>query len=142
MSSSRPKAADENVRRRMQSTRRRDTPAEVALRSALHRQGLRFRVDVPPLPELRRRADIVFRPAKVAVFVHGCYWHGCPTHGTWPKRNAKWWREKIEANRSRDADTIARLTERGWVGIEVWEHDDPSEAAEEIAKLVETRRPR
>src|SRR5438445_11107238 len=99
-----PHASSDVVRRRMQVTPRRDTPCELALRSAAHRLGLRFRVDWQ-LPALRRRADLAFINARVAVFVDGCFWHGCPVHGTWPKTNAKWWRAKIEANRQRDADT-------------------------------------
>src|SRR5919204_4874110 len=109
-----PPASSAEVRRRMQATRQRDTPAEVALRSALHRLGLRFRVQRRPVAGLKRRADIVFAPAQVAVFVDGCFWHGCPEHATWPKKNADWWQEKIEGNRRRDADTDARLTEAGW----------------------------
>ena len=120
----------------MQSTRSRDTPAEVALRRELHRRGLRYRVDHPPLPGLRRRADIVFTRPKVAVFCDGCYWHGCPDHGTWPKANADWWRQKIEANKRRDRDTDARLAAAGWTVIRVWEHDDTALAAEQIAERV------
>src|SRR5437867_3896947 len=82
----RPTASSAEVRLRMQATPRRDTPQELALRSALHRLGLRFRVDWP-LPDTRRRADLAFLNARVAVFVDGCFWHGCPTHGTWPKAN-------------------------------------------------------
>ena len=120
----------------MQSTPRRDTPAEVALRRELHRRGLRYRVDHPPLPGLRRRADIVFTRPKVAVFCDGCYWHGCPDHGTWPKANADWWRQKIEANKRRDRDTDARLAAAGWTVIRVWEHDDAVLAAEQIAERL------
>src|SRR5438132_871188 len=87
-----PPASTPATRRRMQNTKRRDTPAEVALRRDLHRRGLRYRVDFPPVPRLRRRADVVFPREKIAVFCDGCYWHGCPEHGTWPKENAEWWR--------------------------------------------------
>src|SRR5688572_32846118 len=80
----RPKASSIEVRRRMQATRRRDTPGEIALREALRALGVRYRVDVT-LPGTRRRADVAFLRAKIAVFVDGCFWHGCPTHGTWPK---------------------------------------------------------
>jgi DNA mismatch endonuclease (patch repair protein) len=98
--------------------------------------GLRYRVDRAPIRGLRRRADIVFSAARVAVFVDGCFWHGCPDHGTWPKSNAAWWREKIEANKSRDADTNARLAQAGWRVIRVWAHDDPQVAAREVANTV------
>lgn len=124
----------------MQATRRRDTPAELALRRELHARGFRYRVDYPPLENIRRRADIVFTRAKVAVFVDGCFWHGCPEHGTWPKQNADWWREKIEANRRRDTDTDERLTVNGWLSIRVWAHEKPVDAAERIAGIVHARR--
>src|SRR4051794_11274263 len=97
----------------MRRLRRRDTGPERALRSLLHRQGLRFRVDYS-VPGHRSRADIAFPRAKVVVYVDGCFWHGCPTHATWPKANRDWWRAKIEANRRRDADTSARLEDEGW----------------------------
>src|SRR5687768_13961014 len=97
-----PPPSSAAVRRRMRATKQRDTPAEVMLRSALHRVGLRFRVDCRPIIQLRTRADIVFRRARVAVFIDGCFWHGCPKHGSWPTRNGEWWRTKILGNRQRD----------------------------------------
>lgn len=117
-------------------TKRRDTPAELRLRSALHRLGLRYAVDASPLIGVRRRADIVFRLARVAIFVDGCFWHGCPTHGTWPKSNAAWWRAKIEANRARDADTDRQLKTEGWRVVRIWSHEDADKAARLIAQLV------
>jgi DNA (cytosine-5)-methyltransferase 1 len=135
-----PKASSPETRRRMQNVGKRDTPAERALRSALHRRGLRFRVDKAPLPGLRRRADVVFEAARVAVFVDGCFWHGCPLHVTWPQANGEWWRRKIERNRERDAETDQRLSEAGWRVIRVWEHDDLDEAAQQVARSVQQRR--
>lgn len=124
----------ESKRRAMQAQRVRDTTPELALRRELHRRGLRYRVDYPVLP--RRKADIVFTKARVAVFVDGCFWHGCPEHGTWPKNNAEWWRAKIEANRARDADTDERLRAEGWKVIRVWEHEEPAAAAERVTALA------
>ena len=122
----------------MRNTRQRDTPAELALRSALHRRGLRFYVDRPMLQNLRRRADVVFPRARVAVYVDGCFWHSCPIHATSPKANADWWRNKLEANRRRDHDTDIRLREAGWTVLRVWEHEDPDDAADRVAaRLVE-----
>jgi DNA mismatch endonuclease, patch repair protein len=135
-----PPASSPLARRRMQNTPRRDTPAELALRQELHRRGLRYRVDIRPVANLPRRADIVFRRAKVAVFCDGCYWHGCPEHATWPKHNAEWWRHKIEANWRRDRDTDAKLAAAGWSVIRVWEHEDPASAAEAIQAAVTVRR--
>lgn len=111
---------------------RRDTRPELAIRSALHRAGLRFRVDYR-LPGLRRRGDIAFPAKRLVVFVDGCFWHGCPEHGTWPKENADWWRAKIEANVARDRDTDARLVQDGWFVLRVWEHEVPDEA---VARLL------
>lgn len=123
----------------MQQVARRDTPGELALRRELHERGLRYRVDHQPLPGLRRRADIVFTRQRVAVFCDGCYWHGCPDHGSWPKANAAWWRTKIEATRERDRDTDAQLVASGWYVVRVWEHEPPEAAADRIEALVQAR---
>jgi DNA mismatch endonuclease, patch repair protein len=122
----------------MQTTLRRDTPGEVSLRSALHRLGLRFRVDYR-LPETRRRADIAFISAKVAVMVDGCFWHGCPIHGTWPTANAKWWRNKILGNVARDRDTDKRIRKAGWKVMRFWEHDNTQRSAQAVAGVVKGR---
>lgn len=135
----RPPASSAVVRRRMQATAQRDTPAELRIRWLLHACGLRYSVDAKPLPASRRRADVVFRRAKVAVFVDGCFWHGCPSHVTWPRANANFWREKIAANRRRDEDTNRRLKAAGWLVIRAWEHDLPDEAAAAIARAVRRR---
>jgi DNA mismatch endonuclease, patch repair protein len=119
----------------MQVTLRRDTPCELALRSAVHRLGLRFRVD-RPIVGTRRRADLVFPGARVAVFVDGCFWHACPVHGTWPKANAAWWRAKILTNVRRDRHTDAALAASGWRVLRFWEHDDAAVAAATIARVV------
>lgn len=124
----------------MRTTRRRDTKPELALRSILHQRGLRFRVD-SKLPESRRRADIVFTRQRLAVFVDGCFWHGCPEHGTWPEANAAWWRSKIDANRVRDEDTNRHLDELGWRVVRVWEHDNPVKAANQIERLLRAEGP-
>lgn len=120
----------------MRRQRTRDTAAEVELRRRLHAIGLRFRLHRRPVPHLRRTVDIVFGPAHVAVFVDGCYWHGCPVHGTWPKANEAWWRAKIEANQARDRDTDERLTSAGWTVLRVWEHEDPATAAARVAAML------
>lgn len=72
----------------------------------------------------RRSIDVALTKAKVAVFLDGCFWHGCPLHGTWPSRNGDFWRRKIEANRVRDADTDSVLMAAGWRVVRIWEHDD------------------
>ena len=125
----------------MQLQRTRDTAPEVAVRRLLHADGLRYRVDRSPLPGLRRRADLVFSSARVAVYVDGCFWHGCPLHGTHPTANGKWWSDKIKGNKARDADTDRQLAAAGWLSVRVWEHDDPRSAADQIRAVVLNRRP-
>jgi DNA mismatch endonuclease (patch repair protein) len=120
----------------MSVTRGRDTAPELALRALLHARGLRYRVDVAPLGRGRRRADVVFPKRKVAVFIDGCFWHGCPVHATWPKHNATFWREKIESNRRRDRDTNEQLRAAGWTVIRAWEHEPPSEIADRVEAVV------
>ncbi|WP_349637057.1 very short patch repair endonuclease [Streptomyces sp. RerS4] len=128
------------VRARMSRQKSRDTSVEVALRKALHAAGVRYRIHQRPVKGVRREADIVFGPARVAVFVDGCFWHGCPEHATWPKNNADFWRAKIEGNRSRDLDTDARLAEAGWLALRVWEHEDVDTAAARVLATVVGRR--
>jgi len=126
--------------KRMRACGPRDTAPELALRRMLHGMGLRYRLDEPVLKGFRRKADLVFRRARIAVYVDGCFWHRCPLHATWPKANAEFWRDKIETNRLRDIDTDRRLAEQGWLVIRVWEHEDPAPAAERIAAAIAARR--
>lgn len=123
----------------MEHQARRDTKPELALRRELWSRGLRYRVDVSPIKGVRRRADLVFTRAQVAVFVDGCFWHSCPTHATAPKANAKWWKEKLAANVERDRDTDARLDAAGWTVIRIWEHEGILEAADRVEALVRSQ---
>jgi DNA mismatch endonuclease (patch repair protein) len=120
----------------MAKVRRTGTGAELALRQAMFRMGLRYRVDYEVLRKPRRVADVAFPGRKIAIFVDGCFWHGCPIHGTLPKQNTKFWRDKIEANRSRDADTNDRLRSIGWRVLRFWSHESPSDAARNVARVV------
>lgn len=122
--------------------RQRDTAPERAIRSVLHRRGLRYRVQVKPVAGSPRRADIVFPSQKVAIFVDGCFWHGCPQHATWPKANAEFWRNKILANKRRDTLTNETLERNGWKVMRVWEHEDCEMAASKIAAAIERRKQR
>lgn len=124
----------------MLANRSRDTGPELAIRRLLHARGFRYRANARPLPDLRRTADLVFRPAKVAVFVDGCFWHRCPEHGGTPKSNTDYWVRKLERNADRDRDTDARLGSAGWLVIRIWEHEDPAAAAERVARRVVQRR--
>ena len=135
-----PPPSSEAARRRMKAVRRTGTAPEVALREALDVYGLSYEVDAQPLPDLRRRADILFRKERIAVFIDGCFWHGCPIHGTRAKANARFWAEKIERNKRRDRDTDRRLEAASWKVVRVWEHEDPIEAEERIWALLQKRR--
>ena len=129
-------ASSEATRKSMQGNRSRDTKPELAVRSAVHRRGLRYRVAARPLPDLRRTADLVFRKAKVAVFVDGCYWHGCPEHHTQPATNPEYWSNKISGNIARDHDTDAHLQEAGWTVLRFWEHEEPESVADAVERSV------
>ena len=123
----------------MQRVRRRDTAEELALRTLLHKRGLRYRVDARPLKDFRRRADIVFGRARLAVFVDGCFWHGCVDHGTCPRTHARWWRAKLIRNINRDRDTDHRLDAAGWRVMRLWAHDDMEMAANAVERSVRQR---
>ncbi|MGW0432343.1 very short patch repair endonuclease [Micromonospora sp. NPDC003197] len=120
------------VRAVMRANKARDTGPERRLRSLLHKAGLRYRVNTRPLPSLRRTADVMFPTARVAVFVDGCYWHGCAEHYRPARANGQFWREKIERNRARDRETDQLLAGAGWTVIRIWEHEDVTEAANRI----------
>ena len=135
-----PQPSSEAARRHLSRTARRDTAPERELRRHLHRLGLRFLVDASPQgTDRRRRADVVLRGARIAVLVHGCFWHGCPDHYHAPKANAEWWAVKLQSVQARDADTVQRLRDAGWLPVVVWEHDDMAEVAAELARLSADR---
>ncbi len=127
------------VRRRiMRANRRKNTGPERAVRSRLHARGLRFRVDLPVAAGEGRtlRPDVVFPRQRLAVYVDGCYWHGCPDHGTTPVANRAYWEPKIEENRKRDAEQTARLERAGWRVLRAWEHEDPDEVADRVVAAL------
>jgi DNA mismatch endonuclease (patch repair protein) len=135
-----PPASSNVIRARMSNTKRRNTKPELELRSALHRMGYRFRVDVP-INGSRRKSDIVFAADRVVVYVDGCFWHDCPEHGTVPKQNREWWIDKLAANRTRDADTSEKLVADGWTVLRFWEHEDPQASAAIVGDaILATRR--
>lgn len=133
----RPTPADDATKRRFQRQARRDTTPELLLRRELWRRGLRYRVDHRVVGR-RRRVDIAFTKARVAVFVDGCFWHSCPIHATRPKNNGEWWAAKLEANMTRDRATDRELVDAGWTVIRVWEHEPVVEAADRIERFVRT----
>ena len=129
-------ASSPATRKSMQGNRSRDTKPELAVRSAVHRRGMRFRVAARPQPELPRTADLVLCKSRVAVFVDGCYWHGCPEHHTQPSTNAECWADKIAGNVARDAETTDYLEGAGWTVLRFWEHEDPEAVADRVQQTV------
>jgi DNA mismatch endonuclease (patch repair protein) len=127
----------------MQGNRRRDTKPEKALRAALFSLGLRYRVDHPiRLSEQSRaiRPDVVFTRARLAVFVDGCFWHGCPDHGNRPRQNSRYWDAKLARNQDRDRRYDDMLKSGGWTVIRFWEHERPEEAAQTILRILTSQR--
>lgn len=136
-----PPATTVAVRATMRGNRRTGTKPEVALRSALHAAGLRFRKDYRlDLDGRRVRPDIAFTRAKVAVFVDGCFWHSCPVHGTQPKRNSDYWAPKLARNVERDRENDAALSTHGWIVVRVWEHESLGKAVSRVVQIVADRR--
>jgi len=134
-------ASSEHARRTMVANRSKDTAPELAVRSLLHARGLRYRTNHRPEPTLRRTADIVFTRRRIAVFIDGCYWHGCPTHLAMPKSNVGYWAPKIERNRERDRETTELLKAAGWTVLRFWEHESPADVADVIAAVVASAEP-
>lgn len=133
-------ASTSGVRRSMQSNKSAGTRPEMALRSALHAVGLRYRVNQRlSVGVVRVRPDVVFTRARVCVFSDGCFWHGCPRHATDPKTNVGYWAPKLRANLERDALVNDALVQAGWLVARVWEHHDASDAAAGIGALVSSR---
>lgn len=128
------------VRKSMKGNRSRDTKPELAVRRAIHARGLRYFVNSRPIPQLRRTADLVFPRFKIAVFVDGCFWHGCPVHRTFPKANADFWLGKVEGNIRRDLDTTRQLSSAGWTVLRYWSHEDPELVADDVQHRVERLR--
>ncbi|HEX3360362.1 MAG TPA: very short patch repair endonuclease [Solirubrobacterales bacterium] len=124
------------VSERMSRVRRRDTAPELELRSELHRRGLRYRIDRRPLKGVPSRADLVFGPAKVAVYVDGCFWHSCPDHGTMPRSNEAFWLDKLARNQERDAAVNGVLAAAGWTVVRIWEHEEIDAAADRVEAAV------
>lgn len=127
------------VSERMRRQKRVDTSPELALRRALHAQGLRYRVGFPVPGRLRRTIDIAFTRLRVAVFVDGCFWHACPDHVTWPLRNGSWWRDKLETNAIRDRDTDAALQAAAWTVVRIWEHESTEVAVQMVCEALRRR---
>jgi DNA mismatch endonuclease, patch repair protein len=134
-----PPPASPGRARNMAAIRRRDTRPEKRVRSLLHRAGLRFRVDQPIRLDGARpiRPDIVFTRQRLAIFIDGCFWHGCPTHGVRKNGvNSRYWGPKIARNQERDAEQAELLRRHGWEVLRFWEHDAPEPVAASIASAL------
>lgn len=120
----------------MSRIRGRNTGPELALRRATWATGLRYRLDYRIG---KTRPDLTFIGAKLAVFVDGCYWHGCPLHSTMPKNNRDFWERKLRRNRERDAENTQWLEAEGWRVLRLWEHEidaSPDDCARRIAAML------
>lgn len=131
-----PAPLNASVSAQMSRMPRSSTKPELDLRRELHRRGLRFTVNRRDLPGT---PDVVFSRARLAVFVDGCFWHGCLDHGVLPKNNREWWRQKLEANRQRDESKDRLLVEQGWHPVHLWEHVPADEMADIVEQLWRDR---
>lgn len=125
----------------MQGNRRRDTIPELGLRSDLHARGRRFRVQYPVPGRPRRSIDIAFTRRRIAVLVDGCFWHGCPEHGSSPATNSTYWREKVQRNQARDRDTDVALARAGWTVVRIWEHESRAAAVAAVEAALRDTEP-
>ena len=125
-----PKPSSVAASARMKANRGRDTSPELRLRQELHNRDMRYRTHMTVLPGSRRNVDIVFSRVRLAVFVDGCFWHGCPVHGSMAKANREYWETKIAENQQRDRDTDVRLRSQGWTPLHIWEHQPVKDAAD------------
>jgi DNA mismatch endonuclease (patch repair protein) len=136
-----PRAASEGRSANMRAIRRAGTKPEVALRSALHRLGYRYRKDhrLDLADGVRVRPDIVFTARKVAVFVDGCFWHACPEHGREPAVNEWYWAPKLRRNVERDRAADVALAAAGWRVVRLWEHMPLDDATAAVAAVLSRR---
>ena len=132
----RPVPRDEGVAARMRKQATSGTKPERELAEQLVRRGFKVEQNVRGLPG---SPDLVLPARGIAVFVHGCFWHGCLRHHKPPKHNRRWWKQKIERNRARDRRRAAQLRRRGWSVLTVWEHTDPAAAASRVQRVARAR---
>ncbi len=121
----------------MSGNTRSDTKPEIAVRSLLHRRGMRFRKDLfVRVGLVRTFVDIAFTGARLAVYVDGCFWHACPDHMVLPKSNLEYWLPKLDGNRSRDLRVNAGLTSVGWKVVRYWTHYSAAEVADDVESVL------
>jgi DNA mismatch endonuclease (patch repair protein) len=124
----------------MQTQKTSGTRMELLVRRRLHALGYRYRVNRRLLPDHKFKGDIVWSGRRLVVFLDGCFWHGCPIHGTTPKSNTDWWRNKIQGNRARDRRVDEILRQHGWTVLRFWEHDEGDDIVRSIALHLEPRK--
>lgn len=112
----------------------KNTKPELKLRKALWKKGLRYRLNY----NLPGKPDLVFVKAKIAIFVDGCFWHGCPLHGSIPKSNHEFWTKKIKKNIERDKEVTKTLQQSGWTVLRFWTHDLKENFDSVITKVKDT----
>ncbi|WP_409057903.1 very short patch repair endonuclease [Streptomyces sp. SYP-A7185] len=120
----------------MSKQRSRNTKPEVVVRRLLHAAGLRYRLQRRVPGMARNTIDIAFPGPRVAVFIDGCFWHGCPEHATYPKANSAFWREKIDKNALRDTRTTAHLESLGWTVLRFYTHEKPEQVAAQVTAVI------
>jgi DNA mismatch endonuclease (patch repair protein) len=132
--------SSEQVSRNMKNVRVRDTGPEMAVRRLLFASGLRYRVSYRPKePDIGRSSiDIAFPGKRLAIFIDGCFWHGCPEHGEMPKANRLWWKKKFSENKDSDARVTGKLTQGGWRVLRFWAHESPEKICTRILSGLQT----
>lgn len=134
-------ATTPSVSSRMSRQAVRDTAPELAVRRALFASGERFRVAFPVPGRGRCTIDVAFPRRKVAVFIDGCFWHGCTEHKTIPRSNSATWTKKLSENRRRDQAVDDLLRGQGWVVVRAWEHEDPDGVCDRVREVLAGARP-
>lgn len=130
---SKPMKPTASVSARMRRVATSATAPELRVRRVIRRLGVRYTSNNPRLPG---KPDLLLLDYQVAVFVHGCFWHGCPRCYVEPKRNRQWWREKIANNQRRDRRKAAQLRQLGYSVITVMEHDSEARLEARLRRLV------
>lgn len=116
----------------MAAIRSKHTKPEVLLRRALWEKGYRYRVHYGA-----EKIDVAFPSKKLAIFVDGCFWHGCAIHSHIPKSNREYWLPKLKRNITRDAATTERLTVQGWIVLRFWEHELRNDISSVLSRIQE-----
>jgi DNA mismatch endonuclease (patch repair protein) len=133
-----PQVPSSRIRAVMRGNRRTNTRPELLIRRALHRSGRRYRVDYPvATANTKVRPDIVFTRQKVAVFIDGCFWHGCPQHYVASKSAVSYWDAKLQRNKERDRVVTQLLSDDGWRVVRIWEHVPVDDARDAITALLD-----